>query len=141
MRRQATAGIEPFMLKKGNQCRSITEPYYDNLIDTVAEKVVKKLQDLTFCKSAEPESPSDINYVSKPVGRNHRKSNNNRYFGQGRSYHGKPQHQQRSEGNSNLRCKCCQSTDHLVRNCPLRFCQACDNKGHDAWDPSCPKYQ
>ena len=131
------------MLKKGDQCRSIAEPNYDKLIDTVANKKVKKLQDFSLCQSAEQECPSDINYVSNRVRRNHRKPNNNRYFGQGRSYHGKPQHQQCSGGNSNLRCRCCQSTEHLVMpgNCTLRFYQVCGNKGHDAWDPSCPKYQ
>ena len=139
--RLTTAGIQSFMSKKGDHCKSIAEPNYDSLVDTVADKVVEKLKDLSLCHSAESESPPNVNYVTNRVSRNPRKSNNNRYFGQGRNYRGKPQQQPRSGGNSHLRCRCCQSTDHLVRNCPLRFCQACGNKGHDAWDQSCPKYQ
>ena len=139
--RLTTAGIESFMSTKGGQCRAIAEPNYDNLVDTVADKVMEKLKDLTLCHSAEPESPSNVNYITNRVGRNTRKSNNNHYLDQRRNYRGKSQQQSRTGGNSSLRCRCCQSTDHLVRNCPLRFCQACGNKGHDAWDQSCPKYQ
>ena len=81
--RLTTAGIESFISRKGDQCRAIVEPNYDNLIETVADKVVKKLQDLSLCQSAEPESSSEINCVSNCVRRNHMKSNNNRSWGQG----------------------------------------------------------
>ena len=39
------------------------------------------------------------------------------------------------------RCRACQSTDHLLRSCPNRCCQACGKRGHDAWDKNCPNYQ
>ena len=38
------------------------------------------------------------------------------------------------------RCRVCQSTSHLFRNCPARYCQACGSKGHDAWSPTCSNY-
>ena len=38
------------------------------------------------------------------------------------------------------KCRNCDSTQHFVRQCPSRFCPACGNKGHDAWDKVCPKY-
>ena len=41
----------------------------------------------------------------------------------------------------NRRCRNCNSTEHLFRKCPERYCQACGNKGHDGWERSCPKYQ
>ncbi len=39
------------------------------------------------------------------------------------------------------KCRSCQSTEHLFRDCPTRFCQACGKRGHDAWQQSCPNYQ
>ena len=41
---------------------------------------------------------------------------------------------------SGRRCRACQSSSHLFRNCPVRHCQACGGKGHDAWSPTCPNY-
>lgn len=38
-------------------------------------------------------------------------------------------------------CRNCDSTEHLVRQCPSRFCPACGGRGHDAWEKSCPKYR
>ena len=38
------------------------------------------------------------------------------------------------------RCRACQSPSHFFRNCPVRHCQACGTKGHDAWNRTCPKY-
>ena len=40
-----------------------------------------------------------------------------------------------------LECRNCSSTDHLYRQCPSRYCQACGNKDHDGWDKVCPKYK
>ena len=36
------------------------------------------------------------------------------------------------------KCFKCQSTSHVVKKCPERFCQACGQKGHDWWMKSCP---
>ena len=47
----------------------------------------------------------------------------------------------RSDGNNTLKCRSCQSTSHLVRACPQRYCQACGSQGHDSWDVNCPKFQ
>lgn len=40
-----------------------------------------------------------------------------------------------------LECRICNSTDHLFRRCPSRFCQSCGKKGHDGWDKNCPNYK
>ena len=114
--RLTTAGIESFLSKKGDYCRSSAEPNYDSLVDTVTDKVVGNLKDLSLCHSAELQSPPNVNYVTNWVSRNPRKLNNNRYFGQGGIYCGKPQKQAHSRGNSHLRCRCCQSTDQLIKN-------------------------
>ena len=69
----------------------------------------------------------------------------------GRNFRGRGRgHQSRVRGNSRggyrppnnqLKCRSCQSTDHLVASCPTRFCQACGQRGHDSWNSECPKYQ
>ena len=37
------------------------------------------------------------------------------------------------------RCRGCNSTEHFIRSCPTRFCQACGAKGHDSWSPKCAR--
>ena len=59
----------------------------------------------------------------------------NRARGNLQSQRGSKVHQQ------SLLCRSCNSTGHLVKNCPQRFCQSCGNRGHDRWDTACPKYQ
>ena len=38
------------------------------------------------------------------------------------------------------KCRCCQSTTYLLKNCPARFCQYCGQRGHDSKDQVCPKF-
>ena len=47
-----------------------------------------------------------------------------------------------SRGNSNQirKCRSCQSTDHVIKNCPTKFCEACGQRGHSQYDRSCPNY-
>ena len=59
--RLTSARIESFMSKKGDDCKSIAEPNYDSLVDTVADKVIEKLKDISLCHSAESERPSNVN--------------------------------------------------------------------------------
>ena len=47
----------------------------------------------------------------------------------------------RSPPSQQLKCWCCKSSKHLIRNCPNRFCKACGQQGHDSKDNICPKYQ
>ena len=46
-----------------------------------------------------------------------------------------------NSGGGQKKCRNCQSTEHVVRFCPLRFCQACGNRGHDQYSKDCPNYQ
>ena len=116
----------------------------DDVMNSIADKVVERLANTTLHSEAggydlcRPE----VNFAS---------ANPNRYqtsFGQGNI---NQRYQSRKRGASRgrfrnvpsqpLKCRCCQSTSHLVRNCPSRFCQACGQRGHDSRDRSCPKYQ
>ena len=38
------------------------------------------------------------------------------------------------------KCRRCDSTQHVIRWCPSRLCQACGVEGHDSWDRKCAKY-
>ena len=46
----------------------------------------------------------------------------------------------RSVGKSVRKCWICDDKSHLARLCPKRFCQSCGQKGHDAWNKLCPKF-
>ena len=39
------------------------------------------------------------------------------------------------------KCRNCDETGHIVRQCPKRFCQSCGKPRHDSWDRGCPKYR
>ena len=68
-------------------------------------------------------------------------SNNCRSLGRGR-YRGsyRANFTPRSSPQNDMKCRSCHGTGHLFPNCPVRFCQACGNRGHDAWNESCPNY-
>ena len=42
--------------------------------------------------------------------------------------------------NNGRKCRNCGSQSHFVKVCLNRFCQSFEQRGHDAWDTSCPKY-
>ena len=111
-----------------------------------ADKVIEKLQSTGLSAATGGIEEEEVNYagMARHRGRG----------GQGRGYGGR--FNRRAERNTqdrstswgrpavnqgNLKCRSCQSTGHLYRFCPQRFCQACGGKGHDAWDKGCPNYQ
>ena len=66
-------------------------------------------------------------------------SRGNRFQRRGSSY---PSRRPQGRGGRNDRkCRGCQSTGHIVKDCPTRFCQACGQRGHDAWQQVCPNHQ
>lgn len=116
------------------------------IINSIANKVIEKLQSTGLSAATGGIDEEAVNYagMTKNRGRG----------GQGRGYgarfnrrpDGNMQERSTSRGRpamnqGNLKCRSCQSTGHLYRFCPQRFCQACGKKGHDAWDKSCPNYQ
>ena len=113
------------------------------IINSIADKVIEKLQSTGLSAATGGIEEEEVNYagMARHRGRG----------GQGRGYGGR--FNRRAERNTqdrstswgrpavnqgNLKCRSCQSTGHLYRFCPQRFCQACGGKGHDAWDKGCP---
>ena len=127
------AGIQSVASSKQGYCMSV-ETNHD--VDSVVDKVLEKIKGLTVGIPEGAQAPPSVEFVdNKPVGRF---SNRERgpYRSRPRSFRGGYQ----PTTSKTRRCRACQSADHSVRECPMRFCQACGNKGHDSWDKSCPKY-
>ena len=109
-----------------------------SLVDSIAESVIKKLRisDITDSSSGGRESDNvEINNINRG-----RFNANNRNFRRGyRNFQG---YRRGTTTNKNeMKCRSCQSSEHLVKDCPTRYCQACGNRGHDSWQESCPNYQ
>lgn len=101
----------------------------DSIVDQIVNKVTDKLN-LT-CGGEQQDS---VNYV------------NNNYRAAGASNKNTRRLPYRSQRGGKfapkqMKCRSCQSTEHLFRSCPVRYCQACGKKGHDAWDKVCENYQ
>lgn len=110
-------------------------PYEEkSIVDSIADKVIEKLQG----NSINPDDGgprNEVNFADRNRDRGFR-ARNFRAPGRGRSVssNGKTEPRQ-------MRCRTCQSTEHLFRKCPTRFCQACGARGHDAWDKNCSNFQ
>ena len=114
-----------------------------NVISSVADDVIKRLQ-INPASSQPVDHPgvrtehethpeSDVNFMGSYRG-NYNRGNRGRR-GQ---FRGMPT---RTLNNQPRRCRSCQSPEHLIRNCPTRFCQACGNRGHDQTNTKCSNYQ
>ena len=115
-----------------------TNPSDDrSMVDSIAEKVIEKLQLQTAAINLDDGGKSnEINFAARNRGRGFQ-FRNYRAPGRGRSV---SSNRSTAEPRQ-MRCRTCQSTEHLFRKCPTRFCQACGARGHDAWDKSCPNFQ
>ena len=111
---------------------SSAEQVLNAMIDAIADVVVSKLREssLEVSKSGndiEGGYDGNINNV-------YRRTRGNRRRG-GCSFRGG-----RGRGNGPRRCRSCSSTDHLIKNCPTKFCEACGQRGHSQYDRTCPNY-
>ena len=115
------AGINPFNPER-KECVSVVEA---SIEDEVIAKIAGKVAERLYIPS-NPVENEEINFVgnNQPGYRGNRGRSNfrGRYNG-GRN---------RSTGQNGRRCRSCQSPSHLFRNCPVRHCQACGAKGHNA---------
>ena len=139
------AGIKSFGVKKGRSPRDEGEGsdvsiVSEAAINSIAEKVIEKLQIRVPTPSGGAEIDdsrdrvsADVNYASNYTQSGYRGRN---FRGRGR-FRGSA----RGRGNQTRKCRSCQSTEHLIRECPTRFCQACGNRGHDQSSTQCPNYQ
>ena len=114
----------------------------DGLVNAIADKVLEKLQiggetDNPQGRQTTPSaSGDDVNYAGD---RQYYQSYRGR--GSNRRNRGQRRGGQSNRGRQAKKCRSCQSSDHVVRDCPTRFCQACGQRGHDTWSNSCPNYQ
>ena len=104
----------------------------DSMVDKIAEKVIQKLGGVTVSSAEDRVSDGQLNSASavQPQRRGQR-GNRNRGRARGRG----------TQSNQTRACRSCQSTDHIVKDCPTRFCQACGGRGHDQFNSTCPNYQ
>lgn len=144
------AGVKSFGSKNGTGSKQ-TEvnlcEVNDLAINSIAEKVIEKLnlnspglqQNCQAVASDNAGTDGGIQYVAQhgrgASGRSGRGGGrgggrgNNRGGGRG------------GRGSTQKKCRNCQSSDHLIRHCPQRFCQACGQRGHDQYSADCPNWE
>ncbi len=121
------AGVESFDGKKTTaECFEIQESKTQTMVDMIAEKVIEKMK-------FDTKQSEEVNFAKQQPFRGQRRPRWQINFPRNTAQPAKQQ--------STKQCRACQSTEHFVRDCPVRFCQACGGKGHDAWEKHCPKYQ
>ena len=103
----------------------------DDMVDAIAEKVLQRLGNTQISAVREEEAGvNNVGYQDSQGGRGYRRGGRGRGRGRGRV-----------RGSQQKKCRSCQSTDHLIKDCPTRFCQACGGRGHDQYNASCPNFQ
>ena len=116
----------------------------DDIVDAITDKVVDKINSIKVASGGHENVENDVSFTTNPpfVGQRAFPGRNFRGRGRGRQARGRGNFRSGYRApNSQLKCRSCQSTDHLVASCPTRFCQACGQRGHDSWNSVCPKYQ
>ena len=115
----------------------------ETMVDLIAAKVIEKLQAASI--SNDGGQPSDSNEEIKFAGANLNRGRGfgaRLNFGRGRgSFSRKYSAPRAAKSQGNLRCRACQSNEHLYQFFPVGFCQTCGKRSHDAWDPTCSDYQ
>ena len=98
-----------------------------DMINAIADVVVSKLKE------------SSLHGSEGATGRDTEMANN-----VGRGFGGRRSRARGGPMNSNRidtrKCRGCQKTGHVIRNCPDRFCEACGQRGHRHFDKVCPNY-
>ena len=101
----------------------------DTLVEAISEKVLEKLK----LKSEMCSESKEVNFV--------RTDSNYQQFvrrGRGKSY---PRGGGDARKKDTRKCWTCGSTQHIMRNCDLKHCQACGTQGCYHRNPKCPNYQ
>ncbi len=129
------AGIQSLASSQQGHCMSVNTDT-EGFVDSIADKVLEKMKGMSVGAPGGSEASPSVNYFGKRSNRFTTRGKNQSYP-RSRNFRGGYQ----ASNPKSQKCRSCQSTDHYVRECPSRFCQACGNKGHDSWDKSCPNYQ
>ena len=98
-----------------------------SLVEAIADKVMEKLRVSDDSDVSEVRSRDNWQYSRSGRG-NNRGNNRGRGRATGRNNGAKP-------------CRSCGSTEHLIKNCPTKFCEACGQRGCNQWSRECPKHQ
>ena len=113
---------------------SILEEKLDKLItvlETSAGTRVESDENINFAGTGRSKRGRG-SYQGSRYSQDHIRDHNTRGSYQGSRYS--------QRGKKKLPCRVCTSTEHLFRQCPSRYCQACGGQGHDGWQKICPKY-
>ena len=113
-----------------------------SLVETITESVIQRLQASNLGPSSSSsdrvdDSVDDTTNVNS-IYRGRGSARGNRFP---RRYSSYPSRRPGRGRQSDRKCRGCQCTGHIVKDCPTRFCQACGGRGHDAWQQTCPNYQ
>ena len=111
------------------------EEAHEETLNKITKNVLEKLRGASV---QDLDVGEEVNVVNSSTASSSRRRGNFQRRGNGRGRYNQYRRQQNEQGSR--RCRCCQSTSHLFRECPVRHCQACGGKGHDAWDSACPNY-
>ena len=104
----------------------------DDFMDSLAERVAEKLK----CKDG-----SESGSVNWSGDQQYNRGNNRYWRGRGRGGYRGAGRGRSSNPSNTKKCRNCDKTGHLVRECPNRYCQACGKQGHDQFSNTCEKYQ
>ena len=125
------AGVKARIPTKDNVLQISEE---DEMVNTVTKRVMEGMSALNVDGTKPENVHANLNYVASGGNRSTNTSSSRR--GRDNSSYNK----QRRGGNQTMKCRSCQSVGHGYRSCPSRFCQACGQRGHDAWNESRKNY-
>ena len=117
----------------------------EGAINAIVEKVKENLNNVSMNTSTniptasrsskQPDDASFVNYNSRGA---FIKSAD---WGFRRGYRGRRGDFRKPSEDKRRQCRACRSTDHFIRDCPTRFCQACGQRGHDQFNNGCQNFQ
>ena len=121
------AGIESFANKVVEECcANLATDASQTMVEMVTENVMKQMKEIFISQPGGTVETGTANYINIRSYRGHRGRNQ------------RPFNRNRSALPQNRKCRACKSPDHMVRECPTRFCQACGERGHNSWEKRCP---
>ena len=128
--RLEVAGVKSVTKKYRDDVNSVDDLTCDDVVPDNEGTLLKRLDGLedAIAKLTAVTNTSDVSVVtSTPTKRRYEKG----------YVHKKPWEDRRPK--VERKCWNCGDKTHLIRQCTNRYCQSCGQKGHDAWNKTCPK--
>ena len=148
--RLALAGVKSYAshVGKDSLCSNVESTIEQNgalssdTINSIADVVVSKLRDTSLGATGGQD------FTDGDDGYSHVNNTAYRTGGRGRGgRRGQNSNRRNSRGRGGYNqngqvkaCRACQETDHLIKDCKKKFCQACGQRGHNQYDQCCPNY-